>query len=140
MKRFLGFAALAAIVLGLYLNTATLAQQSGASCPIALQAPVLVTGTTYALSATDGCKMLVFTSGSAVTVTPPTPASNLPVGWRAWIKVQGAGGVTVATPSLSTVLVDGVNGPISMAQGTGMPIATDGANYYTGGLGVSHHP
>lgn len=141
MKRFLGFAALAAVILGLSLAPMRGQAQSGASCPITLQAPVLNTSaTTYTLSATDGCKMLVFSASGAVTVTPPTPASNLPVGFSVWLRSQGAGGIVLATPATSSVLIDGVNGPVTIAQGDGIAVLTDGTNYYTTGLGVNHHP
>lgn len=119
-----------AVAVALFGPSIAFAQQ--AACPIALEAPVLVTGTTYTLSAADGCKMLVFSNAGAVALTMPNAAVTLPNGWKVWIKSQGAGGV-FATPTTSTL--DGGAGAINITQGLGVEFRSDGVNYYSTGLG-----
>lgn len=53
-------------------------------------------GTTYTLASSDNGKVLVFTNGSAVTVTIP---SGFPVGYNCSIVQYGAGQVTVSAGS-----------------------------------------
>ncbi len=123
----------AGLALAALMPVAAQAQQ-GAACPIASTLPTLVSATTYTLSAADNCKMLVFTSGSGIAVTMPNPAVALPVGFRVSIKSQGAGTVTLGTPTVASI--DGTASAFAIVQGSGVEVRSDAVNYYTSGLGV----
>ena len=110
--------------------------QAPASCSIQAETPTVITGTTHTLAPADGCGFLVFTSGSSIAITMPNAATTLPAGFKVFIKAQGAGTVTLNTPTTSTI--DGAVGTVAITQGTGVSVRSDGTNYYTSGLGIKH--
>lgn len=108
-----------------------------AACPIAIGAPVEVSGTTYTLSSADNCKNLIFTSGSAVALTAPSPALIGPSGFRVFLKAQGAGTVTIS--AATGIPMDGASTQIALTTGLGinlMGAAT--AKWYSSGIGIAH--
>lgn len=113
------------------LSSAGFAQ--GASCPISKQIPEVVSGTTYTLIPADGCKLKVFTNGSAVTLSAANPATTFPAGYQVTIKAQGTGTVTF-TPTTATL--DGLSSAIAWTTGTGGTLWTDGTNWYSCCLGI----
>jgi hypothetical protein len=112
--------------------------QSGAYCPIGATSPHTLGSSvsTYTLSPADQCGFLNFTDTGGTTITMPNAATTLPAGFRVWIKAQSSGTVTIGTPTTSTI--DGVAGPVSITQGTGVEVRSDGTNYFTSGLGIKH--
>lgn len=90
--------------------------------------------TTRVIAAADGCKTLVFTSGSATTVNLPN-ANTLPAGFTVYIKAQGAGTVSV-TPTVGTL--DGGTGALALTTGTFGKIICNGTSCYSNSLGIKN--
>lgn len=140
MRRlFLASVAAAALMVGAVLGTSFLAEaQQGAACPIASTSPVVISAvTTRTITQADNCKMLVFTGATGTGVSLPNAASTtagVPVGFRVWLKAQGAGSVS-ATPTTSTL--DGLTTQIVLTTGQGVEIRSDGTNYWSSGQGVA---
>lgn len=91
---------------------------------------VAVKAATYTAIATDDGLLLVFNSGSAVTLhlpaaIPTTPVLNL---WRVWVANIGLGVLTIDPNGLN---IDGVATAITLNQFSGLYITTDGTNYFT---------
>ena len=96
LARQLGLATLAKALDG----TVTLSSGSKISAVVLPGRPVPITGS-RALTSADNGKTLVNTSGSAYTLTATT--ANLPQGFRCNVIQTGAGAVTVAAGSATTV-------------------------------------
>ena len=61
------------------------------------------TGTSYTLQASDNGKVIVFTNGSAITITLPEQGTTaLPVGFNCLVRTAGAGAGTFQTEGSDT--------------------------------------
>lgn len=131
MKRFgTLFASIAALALLALSPLSAEAQTSGASCPISAQSPVSKAAS-YTLLPSDDCGFIQVTSAATITL----PASGtVEKGYTVWIKAEGA--TAVVTPSTGTL--DGTTTSLSLTTGLGIGIRSDGTNYFTTGLGLSH--
>jgi hypothetical protein len=92
-------------------------------------------GTTYAVLATDGAKLLTFSSASSVAVSlSAASTAGFGAGWFFYVQATGAGSVTI-TPTTSTI--DGATS-IVLTQGQGVKIWSNGTNYFTmRGMGLT---
>ena len=80
----------------------------------------------YTADATDDGKIVVMTKATAKTLTlPPTPPSST---WKIFIQNAGAGDLTVDRNGLT---IDGAASNLTLVQGEGFYLSTDGSNYDT---------
>jgi hypothetical protein len=123
--RKIGMAFLAGLIAALLGTTAAQAQ-SGAACSIQSMAPQIISASTFPLTSNNQCNTLVFTNPSGTVVTLPNAATGMPVGFSVAIIPAGQGGVTLQ-PTVSTIMgqASGV-----LAQGEGVSLLADGANYW----------
>jgi len=85
------------------------------------------TDTTYTTSSGDATQLITFSNASPVAVTLPDPGTDILGGWFADFSNLGVGPVTF-TPAGSTI--DGA-ASITLYQGQGIRIVSDGNNYFT---------
>lgn len=117
------------------LLTADSAQTDGikwAAAP-ATAGGVSVKTANYTAVSGDSGKLIVFNSGSAVTLTlPASPPSAL---WNIEVANIGAGALTVSPNSLN---IDGSASSVTVNQNQGLGIFTDNTNYFTErGMGLA---
>jgi hypothetical protein len=88
--------------------------------------PNVQSGTSYSIVTGDRGKLVTFTNSSAITVTQPAAGASFPNGWFVDLENRGVGVVTFSSSSN----IDGV-GSITLLQGQGVRVFSDGATYYT---------
>ncbi len=84
-------------------------------------------GTSYAVVAGDGGKLVTLNNAAAVGVTLPQATGAFGAGWYVRLRNLGAGATTI-TPVTSTI--DGA-ASVVLQSGQGVEIASDGTNYQT---------
>ncbi len=94
--------------------------------------PVTLFNTSYTAGATDRAKAYVWTGGLGVFTLPS--ASSVGNDWFVSLRNEGAGNVTVTPQGLETV---NSGSSLTMTPGDSITLITDGANWFTLGLGQS---
>lgn len=82
--------------------------------------------TSYSALLTDSGKLLVANSASALQLTLPNPPPTTT--WSVFVQNDGAGLLTISRNSL---LIDYAAADLTLGQGEGLYLATDGTNYFT---------
>lgn len=107
------------------------------SCPIASEAPIDISATTYTVGPNDACSFLNFISGIATTVTLPAPNTALiPSGFKIFIKADE--NQTVTLSAANGIAIDNRMSSVAVTQGTGGYLWVGSNKWYWQGLGIKH--